>query len=105
MLLLVLGIEGWDCTTECERRQYIDVGSSCVQRQARRRQRHNLPQREWPTKQRVPLQGREPDEEQERDKENISLSRIRRSIVSINTTIASGSLPNASNHCIPAVGV
>jgi hypothetical protein len=57
MLLLVSGMEGWACTTECKGRRYVDVGSSCVRRRARR-QRSNLPRREWPAKQRVPSQRR-----------------------------------------------
>jgi hypothetical protein len=38
-LLLVSGMEGWACTTECKGRRYVDVGSSCVRRRARRRRR------------------------------------------------------------------
>ena len=36
-LLLVSGMEGWACTTECKGRRYVDVGSSCVRRRARGR--------------------------------------------------------------------
>ena len=62
MLLLVSGMEGWACTTECKGR-YVYVGSSFIRRWARRRQR-NLPQQDWPAKQHVPSPGQESDEEQ-----------------------------------------
>ena len=52
MLLL-----GWACTTECKGWRYVDVGSSCIRHWARR-QRCNLPRREWPAKQCVPSQRR-----------------------------------------------
>ena len=64
MLLLVLGMEEWACTTECKERQYVDVRSSYIRRWAHQ-QRHNLPRREWPAKQRVLLLRRESDKEME----------------------------------------
>ena len=74
-----------------------------IRRRACWQQQRILPRQEWPVKQRIPSQGRESN--REGGKEKTSISRIRRSIVSAATTIASSSTPNASNHNIPIVGV